>query len=720
MKGKKFLTALLATLSCVCLAMGGVACVGSGSQQVEQTEIEKVYAQYVIYAEAQGQEPLSYEEWLASIKGESGKDGVDGKSAYQIWLDNGNTGTQADFLEWLKGQDGADGKDGVDGKDGQDGKDGIDGKDGADGQDGVDGKDGVDGEDGSDGQDGEDGKSAYQIWLDNGNEGTEEDFLNWLKDGESHTYGEWVALYVGDEYCNEAFFYRTCIDCAKMEWKQGTDDDHVWCEDYAHNKAQHWIECEACDAVKDAEEHSLDNEGVCVVCHAEIQNNVVVHEAVPYDGSEVTVTFYHTMGAMYREILDEYIPVFNEMYPNITISHDNMGDYDGLRDQITYELAAGNSPTMAYCYPDHVALYNEKNAVVSLDDYIMSDAIVTHADGTTETMGYTQAQINDFISAFFEEGRVYEDGKMYTLPIMKSTEVLYYNKTAFEENGWSVPTTWAEMEELCAKIKAKYPNDIPFGYDNEANFFITLAEQFGSPYTSSKKGEYFLFNNDTNRAFMEEMRSWYEAGYFTTEEIYGSYTSNLFTETDPDRLKIFMCIGSSAGAPYQCPSKNEDGSYPFEVGVAMIPQVDTSNPKAVLQGPSVCLFEKENPQETAAAWLFAKFLTTCVEYQARMSMQGGYAPVIKSAQEHPAYAQFLASADGNAGLQAAVIKQALAQADAYYVSPAFVGATAARQTVGELLQTCLVTPLTGYASAADLIKAYFDAAITALEYDYGK
>ena len=32
-----------------------------------------------------------------------GKDGVDGKSAYQIWLDNGHTGTEADFLEWLKG-----------------------------------------------------------------------------------------------------------------------------------------------------------------------------------------------------------------------------------------------------------------------------------------------------------------------------------------------------------------------------------------------------------------------------------------------------------------------------------------------------------------------------------------------------------------------------------------------------------------------------------------
>ena len=53
--------------------------------------------------------------------------GLTGKSAYQIWLDNGNTGTETDFLNWLKGKDGANG---ADGKDGVNGQDGVDGKDG--------------------------------------------------------------------------------------------------------------------------------------------------------------------------------------------------------------------------------------------------------------------------------------------------------------------------------------------------------------------------------------------------------------------------------------------------------------------------------------------------------------------------------------------------------------------------------------------------------------
>lgn len=61
---------------------------------------------------------------------------VDGKSAYQIWLDNGNTGTETDFLNWLKGKDGTNGTDGKDGVNGQDGKDGVNGQDGVDGKDG--------------------------------------------------------------------------------------------------------------------------------------------------------------------------------------------------------------------------------------------------------------------------------------------------------------------------------------------------------------------------------------------------------------------------------------------------------------------------------------------------------------------------------------------------------------------------------------------------------
>ena len=74
---------------------------------------------------------------------QTGANGKDGRSAYEIAIENGFVGTAAEWLESLKGMNGVDGKDGKDGADGLPGKDGINGKDGLPGKDGRDGKDGV-------------------------------------------------------------------------------------------------------------------------------------------------------------------------------------------------------------------------------------------------------------------------------------------------------------------------------------------------------------------------------------------------------------------------------------------------------------------------------------------------------------------------------------------------------------------------------------------------
>ena len=82
---------------------------------------------------------------------QTGANGKDGSSAYEIAIENGFVGTAAEWLESLKGKDGIDGKNGLPGKDGKDGADGLPGKDGTNGKDGLPGKDGRDGIDGKDG-----------------------------------------------------------------------------------------------------------------------------------------------------------------------------------------------------------------------------------------------------------------------------------------------------------------------------------------------------------------------------------------------------------------------------------------------------------------------------------------------------------------------------------------------------------------------------------------
>ena len=40
----------------------------------------------------------------------------------------------------------------------------------------------------------------------------------------------------------------------------------------------------------------------------------------------ITITFYHSMGAGLRDILDDAIEDFRKLYPNITIDHQSFGD----------------------------------------------------------------------------------------------------------------------------------------------------------------------------------------------------------------------------------------------------------------------------------------------------------------------------------------------------------------------------------------------------------
>ena len=429
-----------------------------------------------------------------------------------------------------------------------------------------------------------------------------------------------------------------------------------------------------------------------------------------YDGSAVTISFYHTMGENLSTVLDAYIVEFNKLFPNITIAHEQVGGYDDVRNQISTELTVGNQPNIAYCYPDHVAVYNIAGAVVTLDQFIESTIEVTDADGNKTTLGLTQEQIDDFIDGYYAEGREFGDGKMYTLPLSKSTEVLYYNKTFFEENNISVPTTWAELEAVCAQIKAIDEDCTPLGYDSEANWFITMCEQYGSDYTSAGE-DHFLFDNETNRNFVEMFREWYQKGYVTTQEILEAYTSTIFVEE-----KSYMSIGSSAGATHQRPKKGDDGKYPFEVGVAPIPQVDASKPKAISQGPSLCIFNSDNPQEVVASWLFMKYLTTTVEFQAEFSIASGYIPVIESVKENATYAAFLEKADGGDYIAASTCKLGIDQKDAYYTSPAFNGSSVARDQVGALMQKCFVTKTE---DVKGMIKKAFEEAVAECEYQAG-
>lgn len=124
----------------------------------------------------------TFKDQLNQAIEEAKKQATPGKSAYQLWLDEGNKGSEQDFLASLKG---AKGDQGATGETGQAGQPGLSAYQLAV-QAGFKGteKEWLDylrkGPQGPQGATGKDGQSAYQIWLNNGHKGTETDFLNSL------------------------------------------------------------------------------------------------------------------------------------------------------------------------------------------------------------------------------------------------------------------------------------------------------------------------------------------------------------------------------------------------------------------------------------------------------------------------------------------------------------------------------------------------------------
>ncbi len=335
----------------------------------------------------------------------------------------------------------------------------------------------------------------------------------------------------------------------------------------------------------------------------------------------VTIEFWHAMSGTNQEAVDALVEQFNSTIgaeKGITVEPVYQGAYNDLKTKTTAALKSGSAPAIAQAYPDWVAEYLQSGAVVALDDYI-KDSEVGIKD------------FDDIIEAYRVENSQYEGGKFYSLPFNKSTEVLYYNKTFFEENGLTVPTTWDEMEEVSAKIKELTGNPA-FGVDSTQNYFITMVQQFGGKYTNSQ-GE-ILFSEDNAKAAIETLellKRNTDAGYWRLpgEDKYlsGPFMSEL----------VYMYIGSSAGYSHV-------SSASFEVGVAPIPQISNETGAVIQQGTNVVVLnQNESQEEIYAAYEFAKFLSS-YEGNLFFATNTSYLPIRQSVIDSADYQAYVVEA----------------------------------------------------------------------------
>ena len=152
------------------------------------------------------------------------------------------------------------------------------------------------------------------------------------------------------------------------------------------------------------------------------------------NSSKVTIKFWHTFGQTVVDGLKEKIRNFSSLVKehdgvDVEVQMIYQGGYPDTAKKITDGYAVGNKPTIAVSYPDSIADYLEiaKSAnddfVVNLDKYINDEQV---GFGKEKWLG-DEYDETDFVEDFYNEGSVYSQEGTYSLPYMKSTEIMFYN-----------------------------------------------------------------------------------------------------------------------------------------------------------------------------------------------------------------------------------------------------------------------------------------------------
>ena len=228
---------------------------------------------------------------------------------------------------------------------------------------------------------------------------------------------------------------------------------------------------------------------------------------------------------------------------------------------------------------------------------------------------------------------------------------------------------------------------IPCIYKSTDNMMISMLRQKGAGY-STDSGEIRLFN-DTTRELLETIAAHAKTRAFSTFKI-SSYPANFLNAG-----QCIFAIDSTAGATWmgsQAPLIDiaEDALVQFETVVRPIPQFDPENPVMISQGPSMCVFNKEDPQEVLASWIFTQYMLTN-EVQIAYAQTEGYLPVTTKATQSDVYQDYLARAGEDNDLYYNIKLEAsrllMDNIDNTFVTPVFNGSASLRDAAGQLVES---------------------------------
>ena len=430
-------------------------------------------------------------------------------------------------------------------------------------------------------------------------------------------------------------------------------------------------------------------------CHGSKQNSTF---EIPdeFDESErIEITFWakNDTNITQSRIYEKAASDFNKLYPNVKVNIRLYTDYGKIYNDVITNISTGTTPNVCITYPDHIATYLTGNGTVVDISELMQDGKYGLGGSELKFDGPTE---NEIVPSFLNECRIGDS--FYALPFMRSTEACYINKTYVEAMGYEIPDilTWDYIWEVSEAATAKDADGnylvngqktmIPFIYKSTDNMMISMLKQLNAGY-SDENGNILIFN-DTTKKILRAVAEHAGSYAFSTFKI-SSYPGNFLNAG-----QCLFAIDSTAGASWmgsKAPLSDisEDKIVDFETVVRPIPQYDTSDLKMISQGPSVCIFNKQDPQVVLASWLFAQFLLTN-ETQIAYAETEGYIPVTTKAGESTEYQDYLAGCGSDNDLHYDVkIKAAemlMENKENTFVTPVFNGSASLRDAAGQMIE----------------------------------
>ena len=320
--------------------------------------------------------------------------------------------------------------------------------------------------------------------------------------------------------------------------------------------------------------------------------------------NKTTITIWHTFTGGQDELLNTIAKDFETENSDIHVNV--VGGYNEKDFESTVQDAVVNGvgPNLVFHFASFARNFDGYDMLISFDDYFTEDYKSMVSQG------------------IYDEATDFVDGKVHLIATYTTSQVLFYNKTMFEEAGVEAPKTWNDLKEAS---KAIYEKTGVVGFCADAlieviNTIILQSHDGKYVDTASKK---LLFNDEETVKWIEWWAEGVKEGYFQIAPTTGDYNSS-----DLNNGAIASYIGSCAGLPFLDLS-NIGG----EVGVVRMPYIDENHRQTTVSNRSIFGFMKSEAEDAAVAKFAEYFITRDDEWAEELS---AYSPYFKI-QESDAY-----------------------------------------------------------------------------------